>query len=443
MLASIPVHAQEQQVIEKTACTQALGYLELDELKRDLLLEAQRMAVNELFGELIVSSTEVENQVLTSDQILASSIGLIRLEGNVSYFNGNNLAEVCVTIRAYVTSKDREKFAPYRLTKRVCVTNQDLTTKQLIELSKYNAIMEALVDYDRRLEQIDPAVVLRLLKQVEFSESGFVPETETYCNRVEGYVMPIEVMTLVDLTGSLSTTVERVTATERVTAAPTPIPASEDKELSDFPLDASTEVEFVAKGSYIKLNPAFEWRVGASEAITYSINSPWGTLTIDAKSNGEAGALASWPADVSSAPQLVYPIEGDFAAQVLLTVTPETDLQHAGMGIGSTAAGGPSIWVERSFASQQTIDVRESNRGFASSLESVPFEGNKVYLKVIRDGYVVKFLFSNDGKAWTVLSELGRPALPRQIRIFLFASVADPGGELKAEFGHFRVDHLQ
>ena len=106
-----------QDKTKQSFCTQAIGYLSMDELKADLLLNAKRMAVNELFGELIVASTAIENFVLTSDQIRTSSQGFIRVDGAVAYSNGDNFAETCVDINAFVTENDKKKFEPVRLEK--------------------------------------------------------------------------------------------------------------------------------------------------------------------------------------------------------------------------------------------------------------------------------------------------------------------------------------
>lgn len=198
---------------EKEHCVQGIDYESLDALKANLLLNAKRFAVNELFGELIATSTAVENFVLTNDQIRASSLGLVRIDGEVDYYNGTNLADVCIYVSAYTTKEDRLQFEPVKLNKRNCVTEQSLTTRELTEFAKQQAIIQALLDYDRKLQQFSEDDLLQLMQRVNYTESGFVPETETYCTRVEGYVTPIEVLTLLEvnlISGSSIRTAERV-----------------------------------------------------------------------------------------------------------------------------------------------------------------------------------------------------------------------------------------
>lgn len=220
-------------VIEKTFCAQAINYESLDKLKTDLLTNAKRLAVNQIFGELIAASTAVENFVVTSDQIRTSSVGFIRIEGSIDYYNGANLAEVCVSIQAYTTAQDKKKFEPIKLSKRHCVTNPSLTTRELTDFAKEEGIVQALLDYDRKVEVIDRDKLLRLMQRVDYSESGFISETETYCTRVNGYVTPIEIIALLEansVTGGSATSSSNIpdgsganpsTSSNLASAAPT------------------------------------------------------------------------------------------------------------------------------------------------------------------------------------------------------------------------------
>ena len=59
-----------QETIQKTYCMSSIGYKSnIDDLKKELLNNAKRDAVNELFGELIKSFTKVENFKLTEDKV--------------------------------------------------------------------------------------------------------------------------------------------------------------------------------------------------------------------------------------------------------------------------------------------------------------------------------------------------------------------------------------
>jgi hypothetical protein len=159
---------------------------------------AKRDAVNEIFGELITASTTVEDFVVTSDQIRASSIGYVRIQGDPDFYNGSNLAEVCITIHAYTTNEDRRMFVPEQITKRHCVTDDNLTTNALKEFAKEEVVVQALTDYEPNLKKREREKLLRLLQRIQYSESGFIPETETYCVTVSGDIVPIEVVAFIE-----------------------------------------------------------------------------------------------------------------------------------------------------------------------------------------------------------------------------------------------------
>ena len=57
----------------KTPCASSFGYDGVDQMKSNLLLQAKRIAVNELFGELITAVTQVQNIAVIWDQIQAFS----------------------------------------------------------------------------------------------------------------------------------------------------------------------------------------------------------------------------------------------------------------------------------------------------------------------------------------------------------------------------------
>lgn len=197
---SLPARAQESaaQTVEKTYCASATGYTDVDELKAALLASAKREAANEMFGELIAAFTSVENSVVISDQIRTTSVGFVRIQGDPVFANSEALGETCVTVRAYVTAEDRAKFDPVTVEKRHCIVQPDLPPAQTRELARREVIVQALVDYDRRLAERSPDAILPLMQQVQYVESGFVQDTDTYCIRITGEVVPIEVMTFLD-----------------------------------------------------------------------------------------------------------------------------------------------------------------------------------------------------------------------------------------------------
>lgn len=217
--------------VVKTVCLSLLGYDELEPLKNDLLTRAKREAANELFGELIASATRVDDLVVTADQIRVQSLGLIRLQGSVTYANGTNLAEVCATITAYTTAQDRAQFEPENVTGRRCVAEPTLSVRQVRAQAEEGARVQALVDYDSGLEEYALAAITPLLRKVEYTESGLLPGTDTYCATVTGEVTPIEILSFLSLGGNPAEIADTTptAATIRaptLLATPTPMPAA-------------------------------------------------------------------------------------------------------------------------------------------------------------------------------------------------------------------------
>lgn len=185
-----------QEVITKSYCLSALDHTDLDVLKAELLINAKRQAVNELFGEMITASSRVENMVLDRDKIQTMSLGYLRIKGNPVYQNGKNLGDVCVTIQAYVDEEDYQRLKPLKVEKKYCAANPEFSTKQLKQSAREQAIVSALTDYNWKLGELPKPTLFGLLHQIKYVQAGFIPDTETYCVSIEGLIYPIEIMTI-------------------------------------------------------------------------------------------------------------------------------------------------------------------------------------------------------------------------------------------------------
>lgn len=197
-LCSNSLASSTQVRINKSYCTQATHFKNEDDLKRDLLINAKRIAVNELFGEMISATTSVQDFVFTSDQINTSSVGFVRIDGNPKYYNGSGLTEVCVEINAYSSPIDRQKFKPEEIVRKYCATNSELTTRELKNFARNQVFIEELHAYDSSLKKYTNTQLLRLVKKKRYSDEGFIPETETFCTKGTGLITPIEVVTLIN-----------------------------------------------------------------------------------------------------------------------------------------------------------------------------------------------------------------------------------------------------
>lgn len=197
LMVSVTQTIRGQEYTEKSYCMFAIGYnSSVEDLKKELLANAKRLAVNEIFGELIASFTTVDNFTLTEDVIRSSSAGYIRVRGVPVFKNGDDFGEVCVSIQAYATETDKNYLRPKRVRKKGCSSDRNLTTSEIKEYAREQTIVSALVDYERKLEDVDRKILQKLIHRITYHESAFVPDTETYCVELEGFVYPIEILAL-------------------------------------------------------------------------------------------------------------------------------------------------------------------------------------------------------------------------------------------------------
>jgi hypothetical protein len=160
-------------------------------------MNAKRAAVEELFGEFLMGYSAMADSVLLEDQILSSTVGYVRVAGTPQYKNHEgNLAEVCVSLEAFVTTEDRQKLEPVTLNNDRCLGDSSLSVQELEEVARDKAVIEALLDYDPRLEGQDENHLTRLMKNKDFSGSEYDTKTGAYCAVVTGEVLPIEITAL-------------------------------------------------------------------------------------------------------------------------------------------------------------------------------------------------------------------------------------------------------
>lgn len=188
-------HADSQVV--KTYCALTTNYATMEELKADIEANAKRLAVAALYGEQITALTTVEGFRVTRDQIDAYAVGFVRVN-DIQFYAGEDQGEHCVRITAFATEDDLARFAPQRIVSRMCKADSNLNVVALRERTRQEALIQAVIEYNPNLEEISATRLRRLVQKVKYLESDFLPGTETYCVEVEGYILPIEVMALLN-----------------------------------------------------------------------------------------------------------------------------------------------------------------------------------------------------------------------------------------------------
>lgn len=188
------------QTSSQDACLAAfgMGWATAEDAKSHLVMLAKRQAVSQLFGDVIRSLTQMESFTLTRDAIEDRSAGFVRVQGSPSFRNGSGFGEICVHVEAFITDDDAARFRARAVQKRVCLADPRLSLGEIRATAERQARVQALRDYEPRLEGIDDDSVVALLHEASTEGGGFVPDTTTYCVTARGVVYPIELVSVVE-----------------------------------------------------------------------------------------------------------------------------------------------------------------------------------------------------------------------------------------------------
>lgn len=391
----LPVFAADDTV-EKTICKLAVGYQDVDEIKADLLVAVKREVINELFGEMIVASTAVENFVVTSDQIRTSSIGFVRVEGNADFVNGKGFAEVCVTIHAYVTDEDRAKFDPEKLENKYCDADDNLTTAQLIAYVKDESIIQALIEYNPKLKGADKDSLLQLVQKVTYLESDFISDTQTYCATFEGYVVPVEVTAFLETDSS---------AGESIAAKP-----------YDDEFDGPS------------LNPNWYWIRETPTHWSLTSSPNYFHIVTQSKDIFQSG---------NTAPLLLQPPPlGDFDIVTRIAIAPSANYDQGGL----IMYGNDDNYIRLTygyFGGRKFEFGKEVNGKFESVSIPAP-TGDNFHLRILKSGQNFSSYYSQDGSDWIIIGKyLDVKIAVSQIGLTAFSHPSSI--EISADFDFFHV----
>lgn len=194
IISTIGLYANEKISSKKMSCIQQSNYSgkTLDELKIILLEQAKKEAVNELYGESILSVTEIENGELKSDSIQAKTLGSIRLKGNPEYFNGKNFGEICANIESYITKKDLEKFKPKIINlERFCFNDPSVPMNEIKKEAKFSAYKEIISKVKPSLK-VSGMEAESYIRNFEMKNEKFDFDTASYCFNATASIMPFE-----------------------------------------------------------------------------------------------------------------------------------------------------------------------------------------------------------------------------------------------------------
>lgn len=184
------------KVVKKQASILAIDFPNktMNELKQILLAKAKRMALSEIYGEMIHSKTEVQNFVLAHDLISAEALGIIRIKGTPKYYNGKNFGELCVLIEAFVTQEDLKKFkAKNVVIKRFCLNDPNIPFAKLKSKARKAAYIEIIKRHNPSLDNISMIEAKSVIHDFYVSNENLDVNTGAYCMDISANIIPIEI----------------------------------------------------------------------------------------------------------------------------------------------------------------------------------------------------------------------------------------------------------
>jgi HrpA-like RNA helicase len=188
------VNAQDKLETSKTSCVQQSAYPNklLSDLKKILIEKAKQESLEELYGTLISTSTDIENGKIMSDKMKSRAVGAVRINGNPSFYNGKNLGEICTDVNVYITKKDLEKYSPKKVSlTHFCFNDSTVAMNNIKQEAKYSAYKEIISQYKPSLK-LDGKQSEKFIHGFTISNDKFDFDTASYCFNAVATVLPYE-----------------------------------------------------------------------------------------------------------------------------------------------------------------------------------------------------------------------------------------------------------
>jgi hypothetical protein len=194
------LHASSKYETSKTTCILQSNYSDttLNDLKKILIDQSKQEALEELYGNIVYSKTEIKDGKLISDEIRSRAIGAVRISGNPSYYNGKNLGEICADVKAYITQKDLQKYSPKEVTlEHYCYTNKSTALGELKSQAKQKAYIEMITSVKPSLKFLTYIEAEKLVSDFSMTNENFDISSSAYCFDAKASLMPYELEMIV------------------------------------------------------------------------------------------------------------------------------------------------------------------------------------------------------------------------------------------------------
>jgi len=194
LLLATLLNAQKMETT-KTVCIQQSAYAgkTLAEQKKVLIEQAKQESLEELYGTLIASITNILDGRLVSDEIKSRAVGSVRVKGDPSFSNGKNLGEICANVTSYITPADIKKYSPQSVKlKHFCFNDTSVSMKNIKNAARLAAYKEMLIQYKPSLKNISQEQAEDVLHSFKLYNDKYDFNTGSYCFDAKGTVLPYE-----------------------------------------------------------------------------------------------------------------------------------------------------------------------------------------------------------------------------------------------------------
>ncbi len=153
----------------------------IEEVKELAIKKAKFEAAKEIFGEILLSETVMENGQIINEFVREKSGGVIHVKGEPRFQNGQNMGDIQVTIEAYATDADIKDTTPQSIILNdFKYSNSDVPIKKLKALAEDAYIIEALSIKKPSIKDATPAQARKFAVSINISKMDFDMETFTY-----------------------------------------------------------------------------------------------------------------------------------------------------------------------------------------------------------------------------------------------------------------------
>jgi regulation of enolase protein 1 (concanavalin A-like superfamily) len=202
---------------------------------------------------------------------------------------------------------------------------------------------------------------------------------------------------------------------------------------------SSSEISFSPKGSIPfvdannnQLNSFFDWYAGGSISNAFRVTN--GNLLII------AGPQTEMWGSVKTAPNVEYPISGNFKAIVKLNFNGNENGQAGGFGLrsGDDLRNWISIRYVNEGGTQQKLYITRNLNDNPENTTSIPYSDKIVYLQIQREEPLISLYYSSNQDTWTPLLQDFVMGFPEANYLFFYANSPTGHGD-QAEFSDFSV----